>query len=41
METVAVGIIPVDPSSIHAPMWVIGTGAGMFTLVGGSSYASP
>ena len=34
MEAVAVGIIPVDPSSIHAPMWFLGTGAGMFTLVG-------
>ena len=34
LELVAVGMIPVDPSSIHAPMWFIGTAAGMFALVG-------
>jgi hypothetical protein len=34
MEAVALGMIPVDPSSIHAPMWVIGTAATVFILPG-------
>lgn len=30
----AAGVIPVDPSSVHAPPWVIHVAGGMFTLVG-------
>ncbi|MDH3223893.1 MAG: hypothetical protein OEO23_09265 [Gemmatimonadota bacterium] len=31
---VSLGWIPVDPSSVHAPMWVLGLAGGMFLLPG-------
>jgi hypothetical protein len=31
---VAGGIVPVDPTTVYAPMWIIFTAGGMFTLVG-------
>ena len=31
---VSLGWIPVDPSSVHAPMWVIGLAGGAFLLPG-------
>lgn len=34
VQGMALGVIPVDPSSVHAPMWVLLTAGGMFALVG-------
>jgi len=31
---VALGIIPTDPDSLHAPEWVLGASGGMFLFVG-------
>ncbi len=31
---VSLGVVEVDPDSVHAPMWIIGMLGGMFTLVG-------
>ncbi len=33
---ISLGVIPVDPAKIHAPMWVIGMMGGLFWLAGAS-----